>query len=286
MALRLGSVMRSILEGWRQDLDPAWAAALGDVDLGFDAIDPALELELWEPIFPARRGRNFPGAPKGSHMLRAFDGIAPGDVRVVILGQDPYPCPAFSTGRAFEAGNVARWRELEKMFSCSFRTLLQLLAAARSNDDRYAVSTADWARTIDAIEAGKLRIPPATEIADQWVRQGVLLLNTGLTLTRFAVEGHPHQRLGHLPLWQPLIDKVLRYLLAQAERPIIFLGFGDTAADAFAAVGLHENETPIDGIAFIQCPHPAKGDQLLQRGNPFLLVNQALAAAHAAPIAW
>lgn len=286
MVLRLNTVMRSVLDGWCQDLDPAWAAVLGDVELGFEAIDPTLELELWEPVFPVRRGRDFPGAPKGAHMLRAFDGVAPQDVRVVILGQDPYPCPAFSTGRAFEAGNVARWRELEKMFSSSFRTLLQLLAAARSGDDSYAVSTAGWARVIDAIEAGRLSMPPAAEIAGLWEHQGVLLLNTSFTLTRFAVEVHPHQRLGHLPLWRPLISKVLRHLLAQTGRPIVFLGFGDTAAAAFAALGLREREVPVDGVAYIQCPHPAKGDLLLQRGNPFLLVNQALAAAQAAPVVW
>ena len=68
-------------------------------------------------------------------MFRAFDGIAPEDVRCVILGQDPYPCPAFATGRAFEAGNVARWRELDKMFSPSVRAVVQL---DRGRSDRGA----------------------------------------------------------------------------------------------------------------------------------------------------
>ena len=100
----------------------------------------ALALEPWEPIFPARKGKHYPGAPSGAHIFHAFDRLEPDRVRVVVLGQDPYPCGAFSTGRAFEAGNVASWRELEKMFSVSVRTFMLMIAAARTGDESYARS--------------------------------------------------------------------------------------------------------------------------------------------------
>src|SRR5262245_3341445 len=99
MNLALREAMQDILAGWRQDLDSAWRPVVEDCELGFAAIDPALALEAWEPVFPARRGRIFPGAPRKAHIFHAFDGIGPSDVRVVVLGQDPYPCPAFATGR-------------------------------------------------------------------------------------------------------------------------------------------------------------------------------------------
>ena len=136
MAMPLQAALQDTLRGWREDIDPPWRAVVRTVSLAFDDVDPTLELEPWEPIFPARRGMVFPGAPAGAHMLRAFDGIAPGDVRCVILGQDPYPCPAFATGRAFEAGNVARWRELDKMFSPSVRAFIQMILAARTGEVR------------------------------------------------------------------------------------------------------------------------------------------------------
>ena len=158
MAQALHQAMREILAGWRDDLDPSWQAVTAGIEPGYDRVDPALTLEAWEPVFPPRRDRIYPGAPKGAHMLRAFDGIAPEDVRVVILGQDPYPCAAFATGRAFEAGNVAAWRELEKMFSKSIRTWLQLVAAARTGNATYAGSVADWERLIGDIEAGRVDI--------------------------------------------------------------------------------------------------------------------------------
>lgn len=287
MGSALREAMEEILAGWRRDLDPAWqAVATGE--LGFDAIDPALSLEAWEPVFPGRKGRTFPGAPRGAHIFHAFDAIGPDDVRVVILGQDPYPCPAFSTGRAFEAGNVASWRELEKMFSVSVRTFMQLIVAARTGDASYASSTADWPRLRSDIEAGRLDLEPAAEIADRWVGQGILLLNSALTLSRFKVEGDPHQLKGHLPLWRPFIAAVISHLSGRGT-PIVFIGFGGQAADALAAAGVRATEEgapPAGMTACVVREHPARGDAVLALENPFVLCNRWLAQMGASPVSW
>lgn len=285
MNLVLRDAMRDILDGWRDDLDPAWRTVTAG-ELGFDAMDPTLTLEPWEPVFPARKGRRYPGAPKGAHIFRAFEAIAPDDVRIVVLGQDPYPCGAFSTGRAFEAGNVASWRELEKMFSVSVRTYMLLIAAARTGDDSYARSVAEWPRLRAEIEAGTFAMEPAAEIADRWVGQGVLLLNSALTLSRFAVAGDPHQVRGHLPLWRPFIAEVLGHL-ARRGTPTIFIGFGRQAADALAAAGVAESGAEAAGnVACILREHPARGNEILALPNPFVLANRQLAAMGAKPVSW
>ena len=284
MPLPLDQAMREILAGWRGDLDPAWQAVVAGVEPGFDRVDPALTLEPWEPVFPARRGRVYPGAPKGAHILHAFDGIAPERVRVVILGQDPYPCAAFATGRAFEAGNVARWRELEKMFSKSIRTWMQLVAAARTGDAGYARSVDDWQRLIADIEANRIDLEPAAEIADRWVGQGVLLLNSSFTLSRFQVVGDPHQVRGHLPLWRPVLVTILRHLAARGT-PLVFMGFGGQAADALAEAGITEAEAP-SGVVCIVREHPAFAEKVLALENPFVACNRALVALGTEPVAW
>lgn len=288
MRLALKDAMQDILAGWRQDLPPAWQP-VATADLDFDAIDPELTLEAWEPVFPARRGRTFPGAPKGAHILHAFDRITPAEVRCVILGQDPYPCAAFSTGRAFEAGNVASWRELEKMFSVSVRTFMQLIVAARTGNPSYAASTKEWVRLRDEIEAGELALEPAAEIADRWIRQGVLLINSSLTISRFAIEGDPHQLRGHLPLWRPFIVSVLRSL-AKRGTPVIFVGFGDQAAGALRLAGI---SGPSDGavagtdrIGLILREHPAMGDRVLAKKNPFTVCNRLLSERRVGPVSW
>lgn len=287
MRLALRDAMQDILAGWRQDLAPAWRPVANGSDLDFDAIDPDLTLEAWEPVFPARRGRSLLGAPVGAHIFRAFDGIDPADVRCVILGQDPYPCAAFSTGRAFEAGNVASWRELEKMFSVSVRTFIQLIVAARTGDPSYAASTAEWPRLRDEIEAGDLAIEPAAEIADRWVSQGVLLINSSLTISRFAVAGDPHQLRGHLPMWRPFIVAVLDHL-ARRGAPVVFVGFGDQAAEALGRAGIAgpADSAPSGAVGLVLREHPARGDQVLSKENPFLLCNRFLEQMGASPISW
>jgi uracil-DNA glycosylase len=284
MTIRLRDALAEILEGWPADVDPAWRPLAEGVALGFDAVAPDLMIEPWEPVFPSRRGRRFPGAPEGAHMLRAFDGPPPERVRCVILGQDPYPCPAFATGRAFESGNVARWRELEKMFSCSIRTLLQLIASVHTGDARYAAGTGAWARVIADIEDGTLVVASPAALVERWVAQGVLALNASLTLSRFAVEIGPHQRRGHLPLWRPLMLAVLRALASRGGGPVVFLGFGDVAAALLAEAGLIANASP--DLHCILRDHPAVGDAILALPNPLQLANDWLASRGAAPLDW
>ena len=284
MAKGLGQALRETLEGWWEDIHRPWRDVVADVALGFDQVDATLELEPWEPIFPARRGRMFPGAPAGAHMLSAFDGLTPEDVRCVILGQDPYPCPAFATGRAFEAGNVACWRELDKMFSPSVRAVIQLIVAERTGAAHYAEGFAQWPAALAAIEAGVVELEAPGALADHWVASGVLLLNASLTLTRFQREGDPHQVRGHLPLWRPLLVRVLGHLAAR-DAPVVFVGFGDAAARALDDAGLGRADADAAWRVILRS-HPAEADEVLAQENPFTLCNRHLRAMGAAPVNW
>jgi uracil-DNA glycosylase len=284
MPMRLVDALSETVDGWINDLDPAWHPVVHDVTLGFDAVDPALMLEPWEPIFPARRGRVFPGAPRGAHMLRAFEGITPDQVRCVILGQDPYPSADFATGRAFEAG-IGRWRELEKMFSHSVRTFMQQLCAARTGRADYALNIAQWPRVIAAIEDGSMPLESPRELMDRWIAQGLLPLNSAFTLSRFAIEIDPHQSRGHLPLWRPLLLRVLRFL-AERHRPIVFIGYGAVALDALRGAGIVEMAGSNGPVALIAREHPAAGNQVLALPNPFALCNDLLRERGAEPIRW
>ena len=282
--MQLTAALRETLDGWKADVDPLWRDVIRDVDLAFDDVDPALQLEPWEPIFPARRGRVFPGAPGRAHMLRAFDDLPPENVRCVVLGQDPYPCPAFATGRAFEAGNVAHWRELDKMFSPSVRAVIQLIVVARTGEAHYAHSFSRWPATLAAIEDGAVELEAPGALADRWVASGVLLLNTSLTLSRFRREGDPHQVRGHLPLWRPLMVRVLDHL-AGRRAPVVIIAFGDAAAETLAAAGLSRSHAS-DTERVIIRPHPAAADEILAQENPFTLCNRRLQTMGAAPVDW
>ena len=279
--ISLRVALEEILEGWREDIDPAWRELAETVDLDFNSISENLALEPWEPIFPTRRGKRMPGEPEGAHILRAFDGIPPGEVRCVLLGQDPYPCPAFSTGRAFEAGNVAAWRELDKMFSRSVRAFLLQIAAARTGRSVLASGFEQWKVLLSGIESGSMPFDEPTELADRWAASGVLLLNSSLTLSRFRVDVDPHQSKGHLPLWRPLILAVLRKLAAR-NGPIVVISLGDAAAENARRAAIMGQA----GALVINRPHPAFADEFLACENPFLACNAHLRRSGSSAVDW
>ncbi len=117
------------------------------------------------------------------------------------------------------------------------------------------------------------------------MRQGVLLLNSSFTLSRFAVEGDPHQVHGHLPLWRPVHGRRAPPRGAPVDTPVVFLGFGDQAADALAEAGITEADAR-PNVACILREHPARADAVLALENPFVACNRALVAMGAEPVSW
>ena len=286
MTIRLREALHEALAGWENDLSPDWRPVIDGVELAFDAVDEALELHPWEPIFPSRRHFTLPGEPDGTHMLRAFDGLPPDSVRCVVLGQDPYPNIAFCTWRAFETGEHRLWRELENMWSHSMRCLIQSLYAFRSGRTDGAQNVQDWPATLAAIDASGNGFPTPLDLAQTWVNQGVLLLNASLTLSRFGVDGDPHQTSGHLPLWRPLIERVLRHFYDPARQSVVFVLFGDAAQRAAVTSGIVDGGSMHGHPAIVASPHPAAGDDFLRSPNPFQLCNSKLLAMNAEPISW
>lgn len=290
MTIPLRSALREFLEDWKQDFAPEWRTLLQEVELDFEGVDEGLELHAWEPIFPSRRHFCLPGAPEGAHLFRAFDGLCPQDVRCLLVGQDPYPSISFSTGRSFEDGEHRRWSEMNNMRSNSMRSLIQSVYASRTGCADYAQSVDAWPQTLSAIEQKGNGFQPPANLAQSWVDQGVLLLNASLSLSRFSVEGHPHQTSGHLRLWRPLVAHLLRYYAGRVHGPVVFIFMGDAAQEAARAAGLTLPEEPrTDGPAdtsIVLTPHPASGNEFLSGINPFAHSNQLLRSMDEPPIRW
>ena len=118
-----------------------------------------------------------------------------------------------------------------------------------------------------------------------WAQQGVLLLNTTLTVREHAANSHA--KLG----WKTLTDAIVRLCL-QLEQPVVFLTWGRHAIDmveaARKATGASANKF------FLASTHPsplsatrAAGDLPAFMGSrPFSRANELLAQHGAAPIDW
>ena len=120
---------------WRQDIpqQSGWSVFFAECPPpNFEAVPEAFEIADDAQIWPGRRNRPLSEAPEGAHICRAFDGLEPVYVRVVVLGQDPYPGISQATGRAFEDGQWQdrRPQELAK----SLKPLM--LAAFATQEDR------------------------------------------------------------------------------------------------------------------------------------------------------
>ena len=91
-------------QGAEDNRDSCWRAFFeGCTPPDPQSLPDALEAQPPPPIFPGRLGAL--RAPDGAHLCKAFDGLTPADVRVMVLGQDPYPEIGQATGRAFEDGS-------------------------------------------------------------------------------------------------------------------------------------------------------------------------------------
>lgn len=93
--------------GWQEDLPPDsdWPAFFAEYPApDFEAIPDAIEIAAGAQVWSGRRDDPLPGAPAGAHICRAFEGIQPEEVRVMVPGEDPYAALERATGCAFEDG--------------------------------------------------------------------------------------------------------------------------------------------------------------------------------------
>ncbi|AOW15003.1 uracil-DNA glycosylase [Hydrogenophaga crassostreae] len=156
---------------WQASVDAFWAEKVGQGLLHF--LDG--RLKAGAVIYPPEP-------------LRALALTAPADVRVVILGQDPYHGPGQAEGLAF---SVAPGIRLPPSLRNVFKELLRDLGLA----------------------------PPSNGSLVRWAKQGVLLLNTCLTVE----DGQPASHAGKG--WESLTDTVIR-CCSDRGPPKVFLLWG------------------------------------------------------------
>ena len=164
-------------------------------------------------------------------------------VRAVILGQDPYPTPGDAHGLAF-----------------SYRGKRRLPASLK-------VIFAELAADLD----GPV---PRTGDLTPWAEQGVLLLNTALTVEAGAAGAH--LKLG----WAALADEAVAAL--SAGRPAVaFLLWGATARRRAALVDRAKH-------LVLEAGHPSPLNRLgdFRGSRPFSCANAWLEAQGETPIDW
>ena len=181
--------------------------------------------------------------PTVSHLFEAFNLSSYQNTRVVILGQDPYHGPGQAHGLSF---SVPRGVSLPPSLKNIYKELFQDVGLMRSFGD-----------------------------LSDWARQGVLLLNTSLTVR--AGEAGSHAVLG----W-PIFTKSVLNVLNARESPIVFLLWGNHAQQFASLIDERKHHV-------IKSAHPSPLSA--NRGGwfgskPFSQTNEFLVSKGIEPIIW
>jgi len=136
-----------------------------------------------------------PWAPNGNNILRALTQPLD-DVRVLIVGQDPYPTPGHAVGLSFSVAPDVR-------------------PIPRSLSNIYKELTSD------------LGVPqPSNGDLTPWTAQGVLLLNRVLTVQ----QGQPGSHRGKG--WEEFTAAAIRAIEARPDQPVVAILWGKDAQSA------------------------------------------------------
>lgn len=142
------------------------------------------------------------------------------DIKVVILGQDPYPEKGRATGRAFEVGDLLSWNQ--KFRQVSLKNIIRLIYKNYNGIGDYG-HIKRFSQIQEEIKDGKFSILPPDKIFKSWEKQGVLLLNTYLSVEA-GVTG------SHISIWQSFSEKLLKFI-SEENRNISWFLWGRMAED-------------------------------------------------------
>lgn len=171
--------------------------------------------------------------PVKENIWNAFEHTAYGDVKAVILGQDPYHGPNQAHGLSFSVQpGIAHPPSLRNIFK-------------ELEDDLGCAKPVDGTLT-------------------KWSDQGVLMLNTVLTVRQG--QAHSHQKRG----WEQFTDEVIRKL-SEREEPVIFILWGKPAQMKKRLIDIERHD-------IIEAPHPSplSAHRGFFGSKPFSKVNKLL----------
>ncbi|MGP1494386.1 MAG: uracil-DNA glycosylase [Streptobacillus sp.] len=134
------------------------------------------------------------------------------DIKVCILGKDPYFQKGVATGLAFEV-NKNSWND--ESINTSLKNILKLIYKTYTGE----IKDINYIRKM--IENNKFKILAPSLLFENWMKQGVLLLNSSLT-TLVGSAGMHHK------FWTPIIKELIEYISSKNNN-ITYLLWGNDA---------------------------------------------------------
>ncbi len=181
--------------------------------------------------------------PAAEQTFAALEATPPERVRAVLLGQDPYHGPGQAQGLCF---SVQPGIPLPP----SLKNILR-----------------EWSQDLD-------RSLPGHGCLENWAREGVLLLNTVLTVR--AGEAHSHRRQG----WEEVTDAIIR-VVRNRPQPVVFLLWGREAQAKARWI-----RSARHAVLPAAHPSPLSAHRGFFGSRPFTATNRALTEFGEPPLGW
>lgn len=293
--MKLHTLLANAYGGWLGDVPAAWQGVLQGVAPDFAGVPKAASIGSTIPLFPRLKSAPHPLSPPGAGVLRAIERVRFDDVRVVVMGQDPYPSPREATGRGFEPGDWVSWgaggnAEVPR----SFKRIVQRLVQHRTGNAAYAASDAAWTKVKNDEASGGITLRSPKELYDGWEDQGAIFLNKVLTYTLPAHVG-PY----HGVLWRPIVSRVLHALATRKTGNVVFALWGAQGKAFFQSEGVQAAAVAAGTwnkrVKVVTASHPAAHSGpggkpgFLAGSNPFKRIadaQKAVGASGASVISW
>lgn len=185
--------------------------------------------------------------PEKKNIFNAIRFVKPQDVKVVILGQDPYHEPNQAHGLSFSVKDgtpppkslINIYKEMKNDIGCDI---------------------------------------PKTGCLENWAKQGVLLLNTVLTVREHDANSHKGKG------WEIITSEIIKTVLENPQ-PKVFILWGKQALDTFYSVynkNIHKN------VYFLSSAHPSplSANRGFFGSKPFSKTNAYFKKHGVEPIEW
>lgn len=156
-------------------------------------------------------GQNSEFTPPTNKVLR-FLNVPLNQVKVVILGQDPYPQKGVATGRAFEVGTLKSWQDTFN--NISLKNIIRAIYKAYKGG---YLKYSEIKKEIGLF----FQLKSPDQLFSIWEQQGVLLLNTSFT----CQVGKPNS---HEKLWREFTNQLLNYI-AENNKDAVWFIWGNNA---------------------------------------------------------
>lgn len=202
--------------------------------------------ESWNPIIPILYQEplktlntvvlpEISSQPRKSDIFNVFS-MPVNEIKVVILGQDPYPMPNTAIGRAFAVSEGTK-----------------IPASLKNIREEILISL--------GVESFKKNTGENWKTLQHWQEQGIFLLNTALTVETARIGSH-------LKYWEYFTQRVISHI--SVENPCIWMFWGKAAqrfipyinqnpfhVKGYSNVTIQEIPSNVDFNYILTAPHPA-----------------------------